>query len=113
MFGLMPSAKIGWKVLNIFFKYLNFAILIFYQITLGTDALNHVTDVTIFGNDGCFFFGVCNSIFKCWKFSVMQDKIIELAEEIYKPVDVLLQSTGRDLVNGVKKFKTRFNRKLI
>ncbi|CAD6241297.1 GSCOCT00002626001.3-RA-CDS [Cotesia congregata] len=102
MFALMPSAKIGWRVLNIFYKYLNFAILIFYQVTLGTDALRHVTNVTIFGNDGCFFFGVCNSLFKCWKFSVMQDKIIELAEEIYSPVDILLQSTDRGILVNIK-----------
>ncbi|XP_044580131.1 odorant receptor 85c-like [Cotesia glomerata] len=102
MFALMPSTKIGWRILNIFYKYLNFAILIFYQITLGADALNHVTDITIFGNNGCFFFGVCNSIFKFWKFSVMQDKIIELAEEIYSPVDVLLQSTDRGILVNIK-----------
>ncbi|XP_044580127.1 odorant receptor Or1-like isoform X2 [Cotesia glomerata] len=90
---LLPSAKIGWKILNIIYKYLNLIAYIFYLITVGADALTNVTDLTIFGCDGCFFFGTCMMVYKSYKFSVRQKEITKFTDEIYGPIDILLQSS--------------------
>ncbi|KAH0548924.1 hypothetical protein KQX54_004346 [Cotesia glomerata] len=57
------------------------------------DALANVTDLTIFGYDGCFFFGTCMFVFKACKFSVLRKEITKLTDEVYGPIDILLQSS--------------------
>ncbi|XP_044580132.1 uncharacterized protein LOC123262121 [Cotesia glomerata] len=100
---LLPSAKIGWKILNIIYKYFNLIVYIFYLSTVGADALANVTDLTIFGYDGCFFFGTCMFVFKACKFSVLRKEITKLTDEVYGPIDILLQSSDRGIVINIKK----------
>ncbi|CAD6241295.1 GSCOCT00002623001.3-RA-CDS [Cotesia congregata] len=100
---LLPSAKIGWKILNIFYKYFNLIAYIFYLITVGADALANVTDLTIFGCDGCFFFGTSMMVYKSYKFSVRQKEITKLTDEVYGPIDILLQSSDRGIVINIKR----------
>ncbi|KAG8035005.1 hypothetical protein G9C98_005427 [Cotesia typhae] len=100
---LLPSAKIGWKILNIIYKYFNLTVYIFYLTTVGADALANVSDLTIFGCDGCFFFGTSMVVYKAYKFSVQQKEITKLTDEVYRPIDELFQSSDRGIVINIKR----------
>ncbi|KAG8035004.1 hypothetical protein G9C98_005426 [Cotesia typhae] len=100
---LLPSAKIGWKILNIIYKYFNLTVYIFYLTTVGADALANVSDLTIFGYDGCFFFGTCMFVFKACKFSILQKEITKLTDKVYGPLDIFLQSSNRGIVINIKR----------
>ncbi|XP_057332866.1 odorant receptor 83a-like isoform X2 [Microplitis mediator] len=93
IWSFLPTEKIGWKIFNFIYRIFNLVVFIFYLITVGADAVDNITDLAIVGYDGCFFFGPCAFIYKSYKYSVSQDKILKLADEIYKPIDELLQSS--------------------
>lgn len=80
---------------NFIYRIFNLAVFIFYLITLGADAVTNYNDLTIFGNDGCYFFGTCMCLFKGCKFWASYHKIIKLIVDVYDPIDVLIQSSGK------------------
>ncbi|XP_053595277.1 uncharacterized protein LOC106693535 [Microplitis demolitor] len=102
VWSYLPTEKIGWKIFNFIYKIFNFVVFIFYLITVGADAVDNITDLAIVGYDGCFFFGPCAFIFKSYKYSVSQNEILKLADEIYKPIDKLLQSSDFGVVKNIK-----------
>ncbi|XP_053595276.1 uncharacterized protein LOC106693534 [Microplitis demolitor] len=98
----LPTEKIGWKIFNFIYKIFNFVVFIFYLITVGADAVDNITDLTIVGYDGCFFFGTCAFVYKSCKYSALHDKIMKLVDEVYQPIDRLLQSSDPAVVTNIK-----------
>nr|WGO81810.1 olfactory receptor 136 [Microplitis mediator] len=100
---LLPTAKIGWKVFNFIYRIFNLTVFIFYLITLGADAVTNYKDLTIFGSDGCYFFGTCMCVFKACKFWASYHKIIKLIVDVYDPIDVLVRSADPGILMNIKK----------
>nr|WGO81809.1 olfactory receptor 135 [Microplitis mediator] len=99
---LLPSAKTGWKIFNFTYRFFNLALFIFYLIALGTDALDNVTDLTIFGCDGCFFFGTIMIMFKAYKFNISYDKILMLIDHVYDPIRLLSRTSDSGIIMSIK-----------
>ncbi|XP_057332855.1 uncharacterized protein LOC130672338 isoform X2 [Microplitis mediator] len=97
-----PTDNIGWKIFNFIYKIFNFVVFIFYLMTVGADAVDNITDLTIVGYDGCFFFGTCAFVYKSCKYSALHDEIMKLVDEVYKPIDILLQSSDLGVVTNIK-----------
>ncbi|XP_057325809.1 uncharacterized protein LOC130667901 isoform X1 [Microplitis mediator] len=99
---LLPSAKLGWKIFNFAFRFFNLMVCIFYLITLVADALDNVTDLTILGYDGCFFFATTMIMFKAYKFSLSYDKILRLIDHVYDPIHVLSRTSDPGIIISIK-----------
>ncbi|XP_057332858.1 uncharacterized protein LOC130672340 [Microplitis mediator] len=99
---LLPSAKIGWKIFNLTYRFFNSILVIFFLITLSADALDNVTDLTIFGCDGCYFFGLTMIIFKAYRFNLSYEKILRLIDYVYDPIHILSKTSDSGIIMSIK-----------
>lgn len=66
-----------------------------YCAGMVADIVVNYYDIEIVIDDGCFFIGALIVVIKLFQFHKLQDKVFELFDNIFNPIDFLRQSSGK------------------